>query len=130
MPSVSRSWLPLAALLSLTPGLISGASPNGHPAVSTGRAIYILTNDESNAVVALPIGPDGKLSAGTVTATDGAGAIAVNANNEPATPDALVGQSALTVAGNVSQAPPSSKNKLTPPRPSSPSTPAPTPSPC
>ncbi|EAQ89269.1 hypothetical protein CHGG_05888 [Chaetomium globosum CBS 148.51] len=104
MPFISRSWLPLAALLSLTPGAISAVSPRGHPAgpAPVGKAIYILTNDESNAVVALPIGPDGKLSAGTVTATDGAGSIALNADNQPATPDALVGQSSLTIAGNVS----------------------------
>ncbi|KAH6627942.1 hypothetical protein F5144DRAFT_653556 [Chaetomium tenue] len=102
MPFISRSWLPLAALLSLTPGAISAVSPRGHPAgpAPVGKAIYILTNDESNAVVALPIGPDGKLSAGTVTATDGAGSIALNADNQPATPDALVGQSSLTIAGN------------------------------
>lgn len=76
-------------------------------AVSTGRAIYFITNEESNSVVALPIGPDGTLSRGTVTATGGSGSVALNSDNQPATPDALVSQSALTLAGNVSS--PSSK---------------------
>ncbi|KAK3298935.1 uncharacterized protein B0H64DRAFT_386669 [Chaetomium fimeti] len=100
MPFISRSWLPLAALLALAPGVIKAAESKDCPASPTGQAIYILTNDESNSVVALPIGPDGKLSAGTITATDGAGSIALNAENQPATPDALVSQSALTMVGN------------------------------
>lgn len=67
-----------------------------------GKAVYFITNEAENAVVALPIAADGKLSAGTVTKTGGAGSIALDgATGEPALPDALVGQSALTVAGNV-----------------------------
>lgn len=67
-----------------------------------GKAVYFITNDKENAVVALPIAADGTLSAGTVTKTGGAGSIAVDAaTGEPATPDALISQSALTVAGNV-----------------------------
>jgi len=72
----------------------------GKPAV--GKAIYMLTNDAENAIVALPIGADGMLSQGKVMKTGGAGSIAVDADGKPATPDALVGQSALTVVGNVS----------------------------
>ncbi|KAM0419060.1 hypothetical protein ACHAPT_011999 [Fusarium lateritium] len=64
-----------------------------------GKAIYLLTNDEANGVVALPIGDDGTLSKGTVTMTCGAGSVAVDADGKPATPDALVSQSALTIAG-------------------------------
>lgn len=67
-----------------------------------GKAIYMITNDAQNAVVAIPIGADGKLSAGKMAKTGGAGSIAVDADGKPATPDALVGQSALTVVGNVS----------------------------
>ncbi|CAG5161238.1 uncharacterized protein ALTATR162_LOCUS5988 [Alternaria atra] len=70
----------------------------GNPAV--GKAIYMLTNDVENAVVALPIGADGMLSEGKTTKTGGAGSVAVDAEGKPATPDALVGQSALTVVGN------------------------------
>lgn len=75
----------------------------GGKAVANGKAIYMITNDKENAVVALPIGQDGQLSKGTVTKTCGAGSIAVDADGKPATPDALVGQSALTMAGNVSR---------------------------
>ncbi|KAK4032135.1 hypothetical protein C8A01DRAFT_41419 [Parachaetomium inaequale] len=103
MLSIPRPWL-FATLLSLTPGVIGALSPTfpqprgTGPAV--GRAVYFITNDESNAVVALPIGHDGKLSPGSVTLTDGTGAVALNGNNQPATPDALVSQSALTISGD------------------------------
>lgn len=71
---------------------------------TVGKAVYFLTNEAENAVVALPIGKDGKLSNGTITKTGGAGSIAVDgATNQPAIPDALISQSALVVAGNVSQ---------------------------
>ncbi|KAJ9608225.1 hypothetical protein H2200_007213 [Cladophialophora chaetospira] len=65
------------------------------------KAIYLITNDASNAVAAVPIGADGTLSKGTLTATGGAGGNSIDgATKEPAAPDALVGQSALTIAGN------------------------------
>jgi hypothetical protein len=70
--------------------------------LKVGKAIYFLTNDAKNAVVALPIGADGKLSAGKMAKTGGAGSAAVDADKKPAEPDALVGQSSLTVVGNVS----------------------------
>ncbi|KAB2110372.1 hypothetical protein AG0111_0g491 [Alternaria gaisen] len=80
-------------------GMSCMQQPNaGKPAV--GRAIYMLTNDAENAVIALPIGADGMLSKGKVMKTGGAGSVAVDAEGKPATPDALVGQSALTIAGN------------------------------
>lgn len=69
---------------------------------TVGKAIYFLTNDAENAVVAVPIGANGMLSKGTVTKTGGAGSISVDAKGKPATPDALVAQSSLTVVGNVS----------------------------
>lgn len=73
-----------------------------HGGVKVGKAIYFLTNEAENAVVALPIDKDGMLSAGTVTKTGGAGSASINGmTGQPATPDPLVGQSALTVAGNV-----------------------------
>jgi hypothetical protein len=66
------------------------------------KAIYMLTNDAKNAVVALPIGADGKLSKGTYIETGGAGSNSVvGSTGELAGPDALVSQSSLTVAGNV-----------------------------
>jgi hypothetical protein len=72
--------------------------------VTAGKAVYFITNEEQNAVVALPIGKDGKLSKGSITMTGGAGSIAIDgANGMPAVSDALIGQSSLTVVGNVSQ---------------------------
>lgn len=68
-----------------------------------GKAVYFITNGQENSVVALPIGNDGMLSKGSSTKTGGAGSIAISgATMEPGVPDALVGQSALTVVGNVS----------------------------
>lgn len=67
-----------------------------------GKAAYVITNDEQqNAVAAISINADGTLGDATVTATGGSGSIAVDADGKPAVPDALVGQSALTIAGNV-----------------------------
>jgi hypothetical protein len=67
-----------------------------------GKAIYMLSNDESNAVLALPICENGLLSAGTLTATGGKGGNGVDGSTkQPAAPDALFSQGSLTVAGNV-----------------------------
>jgi hypothetical protein len=67
-----------------------------------GKAIYLITNEETNGVLALPIGKDGTLSKGSITMTGGAGSVAVDADGNPATPDALVSQSSLTIAGKAS----------------------------
>jgi hypothetical protein len=71
-----------------------------------GKAVYFITNGAENSVVALPIGQDGMLSRGTVTKTGGAGSVAIDrATKQPAMTDALIGQSSLTVVGNVSDQP-------------------------
>jgi hypothetical protein len=107
----SMSGILLKSLLSFTALASTGAaaphrknSPGQQQnAAKTGKAVYFITNGAENAVVALPIGKDGMLSKGTTTKTGGAGSIAINgATNEPGVPDALVGQSSLTVVGNVS----------------------------
>ena len=67
-----------------------GGAPSS--AAGTAKALYLITNDEANAVVALRIGADGLLSGGSVTQTSGAGSVALNTDNQPATPDALVSQ--------------------------------------
>jgi hypothetical protein len=73
-------------------------------AMKAGKAVYFVTNEQKNAVVALPIGKDGKLSKGSMTCTGGAGSVSIDgANGKPAETDALIGQSSLTVVGNVSQ---------------------------
>ena len=70
------------------------------------KAIYFLTNDAKNAVVALPIGCDGTVSHGSVTGTGGKGSNSIDMNtNLPAAPDALSSQSALTVSGQVRKYP-------------------------
>jgi hypothetical protein len=113
-----------------------GTSCTPHKYPTAGRAIYILTNDAENAVVAVPIGKDGMLSKGTVVKTGGAGLNSVDAMGQPAAPDALVGQSALTVVGNVSFLPryfmmhDIERSWLTSGRAYSPSTPVQTLSPC
>ena len=77
------------------------ATPNSAAGV---KAIYFLTNDQNNSVVALPIAADGTLTQGTVTPTGGEGGNSIDgATGQPAAPDALVGQSALTIAGHVSR---------------------------
>lgn len=73
---------------------------NGQMAV--GKAIYFLTNEEQNAVAAVPISSDGTLSGGTLKCTGGKGSNSIDGTtNEPARPDPLVSQSSLSLAGNV-----------------------------
>lgn len=72
------------------------------PTAATGKALYLITNEDQNAIVSLPINSDGSLGQGILTSTGGAGSVAVNAAGDPATPDALLSQSSLKVAGNVS----------------------------
>ena len=70
----------------------------------TARAIYIQSNQATNAVVAIPIGKNGTLMDGKSTCTDtgGAGATLINSmTGQPEGPDALGSQGSVTVAGNV-----------------------------
>ncbi|KAF5679251.1 hypothetical protein FHETE_992 [Fusarium heterosporum] len=92
----------LPALLWLTQHASSHpCKPGMDQAAMVGKAIYVLTNEEVNGVLAIPInGKDGTLSRGKVTMTGGAGSVAVSADGKPATPDALISQSSLTIAGN------------------------------
>ncbi|KFZ00315.1 hypothetical protein V500_01098 [Pseudogymnoascus sp. VKM F-4518 (FW-2643)] len=57
-------------------------------AVAVGKAIYFLTNDQANGVVAIPIGADSTLSQGTVTGTGGCDFVGLNSDSQPTTPDA------------------------------------------
>ncbi|AEO68481.1 0fe6f173-7891-461d-b070-6148f408c0bd [Thermothielavioides terrestris] len=102
MPFVSSLSALLAALLTSAPAVQSLATPprTADAATAVGKAVYLITNDAANAVVALPIGADGKLSRVTTTPTGGAGGVAVDSNGQPATPDALNSQSSLTVVGH------------------------------
>ncbi|KAF2265049.1 hypothetical protein CC78DRAFT_553171 [Lojkania enalia] len=64
------------------------------------KSVYLITNEEENAVAAISINRDGRLGQASVTQTGGCGSVAVDAEGQPAVPDALIGQSALTIAGN------------------------------
>ncbi|KAF1999444.1 hypothetical protein P154DRAFT_600976 [Amniculicola lignicola CBS 123094] len=66
-----------------------------------GKAAYVLTNGEENAIAAVAIRANGKLGKASVTKTGGCGSSTVDAQGKIALPDALVGQSALTIAGQV-----------------------------
>ncbi|KAH7117568.1 hypothetical protein B0J11DRAFT_560807 [Dendryphion nanum] len=104
--NIALSLSLLAAIAAAAPAPQSnGASCTMPPAksnmITVGKAVYFITNDAENAVVALPIGKDGMLSKGTVTKTGGAGSNAVNGTTKaPLSPDALLSQSALTVVGS------------------------------
>ncbi|EGR52866.1 uncharacterized protein TRIREDRAFT_54426 [Trichoderma reesei QM6a] len=100
----SSTWtsLLLLGLANLVPD--ASARPSAcPPPVKPGKAIYTITNEKQNSVIALPIGSDGLLYQGTSTPTGGSGSNALTASGKttaPAAPDALVSQSALTVVGN------------------------------
>ncbi|EXJ86611.1 hypothetical protein A1O3_03564 [Capronia epimyces CBS 606.96] len=103
MPTSVTTTLFLLASLSLAAFAAPArhVRPAGHaPAPAQPRAIYIITNDQTNSVVALPVAADGTLSTGTVTATGGQGSNSVDGSNQPAAPDALDAQSSLTLVGN------------------------------
>ncbi len=93
MLAVSLSVLSLAALAA------------AHPRARTaGRALYLISNEATNQVVAIPIAADGTLSGGVAVGTGGSGANGlVGSAKQPAAPDALFSQSALTVVGQVSE---------------------------
>ncbi|TRX91065.1 hypothetical protein FHL15_008047 [Xylaria flabelliformis] len=69
---------------------------------ANGKAIYMISNEEKNAVLALPIGENGLFAAGsgTLTATGGTGMTGLHADKKPAVPDALFSQSSVAIVGN------------------------------
>jgi hypothetical protein len=73
----------------------------GSPAKA--KAIYFMTNEAENAVVALPMSLNGTLATGTTTSTGGAGGSEVSmTDGTPNGPDALGSQGSVQVADNVS----------------------------
>ncbi|KAI0009734.1 hypothetical protein F4779DRAFT_617375 [Xylariaceae sp. FL0662B] len=101
------------ALLALAQGITGHVIRQPDACKATGKAVYVLTNDEANSVVALPIKADGTLGAGTVTPSGGNGLSTIDGmTNQSAGPDSLVGQSALTVAGGYVFAVNSGSNSL------------------
>ncbi|KAF2970651.1 hypothetical protein GQX73_g2863 [Xylaria multiplex] len=94
----SKSIIPLALT---TLGLQALARPHCNTQAN-GKAIYMISNEQKNAVLALPIGKNGLFTPGTgrLTETGGAGMNGLDANNQPAVPDPLFSQSSVTIAGN------------------------------
>ncbi|KAI0100377.1 hypothetical protein GGR51DRAFT_532717 [Nemania sp. FL0031] len=66
----------------------------------TGTALYYISNDTPNTVIALPIGEDGTLSKGTITPAGGDGSVSFHGEKGVlAKPDGLVSQSSVAIAG-------------------------------
>ncbi|KAI1172537.1 hypothetical protein F4777DRAFT_561360 [Nemania sp. FL0916] len=66
----------------------------------TGKALYFISNDSPNTIVALPLSEDGTLSAGTTTPSGGDGAVSFKGQvGVSAKPDGLVSQSSVAIAG-------------------------------
>jgi hypothetical protein len=87
-----------AAQNATCPGVAAGAGA----AVTGAKAVYFITNDACNSVVALKVNADGTLSDGSITGTGGAGMNGIlSATGGVAAPDALFSQGAVKVAGNV-----------------------------
>lgn len=75
------------------------------------RALYFQSNQVANSIVALPISSNETVMQGTTTSTRGAGANSINSMTmEPAGPDALASQGAVTVVDNVRRPIPTMQN--------------------
>lgn len=114
--------LQLKFLLSfLAAATLTSAAPCNHTntgttasAVKAAKAVYFITNEAKNAVIALKVNADGTLSEGSTTLTGGQGASGIDgAKNSTAAPDALFSQSAVKADGKV----------ITPPDPFPPQSP-------
>lgn len=99
----ASTFLSFFALLSLTI-----AAPGTFPIAARGeqnanaKAVYLLSNEVENSVVALKVNRDGTLSPGTVHLTGGKGAAGIDdAKNATADRDVLFSQSSLRADGNV-----------------------------
>ncbi|KAI0124086.1 hypothetical protein BJ170DRAFT_638125 [Xylariales sp. AK1849] len=93
----------LIRLVCLAPMLLQVLARPAKSQAANAKAVYMITNEQVNSVVAIPIASNGKISGcttGSSTATGGSGANGMLATNETSAPDALFSQSALTIAGN------------------------------
>ena len=97
------AFLSLFALLSFT-NLTLGRRPAAARIglAKNARAVYLLSNEVQNSVVALKVNRDGTLSPGSVHLTGGKGAAGIDdATNATADRDVLFSQSSLRADGNV-----------------------------
>ena len=66
------------------------------------KALYFMTNQANNSIVALPVASNGSLSEGTLVATGGAGGNLIDiTTNKPSAPDALSSQDSVKVVSNL-----------------------------
>ncbi|KAL4816190.1 hypothetical protein BDW67DRAFT_175679 [Aspergillus spinulosporus] len=72
-------------------------SVDAHPVSYRSRAIYLLTNNAENAIVGVPIQKNGLLGDAQATLTGGSGQRALQNDGQPAGPDSLFSQGAVTV---------------------------------
>jgi hypothetical protein len=95
-----------ALLAGCAPAQGTNACPQSpYEARHVGKAIYFQSNEQSNSVISIPIGHDGKLYGGGVTATGGRGGDSIDGTTlKPAGPDALSSQGSVVVSDNVSWA--------------------------
>ncbi|KAJ4256922.1 hypothetical protein NW762_009018 [Fusarium torreyae] len=102
MVAFTRLHFLLPTIITLAARVSGSPSCKPYPRHDDGpaKAVYFLTNDVENGVVALPVQHDGTLAKGTVTLTGGAGGVHVDAKGQLVTPDALVSQSSITVLGH------------------------------
>lgn len=98
-----RQHIILSCCFVVSISIVSGRTTAGCKAESQpGKAIYTITNDQANSVIAIPISSNGMLAKGATFSTGGFGSNFLDGtSDEPAAPDALASQSALTIAGNV-----------------------------
>lgn len=95
--------MPSFAYLLPTILLIGETLAGGCTSKATAKAAYFITNGAKNEVVAMNINPDGKLSGGTKTFTQGYGSISIDgATKGLAATDGLVSQGSLSIVGDVS----------------------------
>jgi hypothetical protein len=66
------------------------------------QAIYLLTNNSPNKIVALKVNKDGTLSKGTFTPTGGYGGSYIGSDGAIVPTDALASQDSIVREGNVS----------------------------
>jgi hypothetical protein len=75
-------------------------APAGHH--ESAKAVFFITNDVQNSIVALPVQANGLLGAGSITSTGGKGLQEVNGTRSPTLVDGLASQGSVRVSGHVS----------------------------
>ena len=66
------------------------------------KALYLITDQTPNQVVALPVNHNGVVSAGTITPTGGDGGVYILSEGVPVSADSLASQDAVVRSGHVS----------------------------